>query len=274
MANKHKTLTLDEIEQYRLSHYLTRLLDEIATEFNIEKSKIRVLDFGCGRGLLTAKFLALGYEAYGVDIEEYVLSKGRDALKQLHADPDKHLIKITPGNDTPFPDNFFHLIITRDVLEHVENLDTMLKEYHRIMIPQGKSFHSFIAKWNPREPHLGLRFIHWLPKNWLRYWYLWLSYNKLPYWIEFENLSKKERIAFVYNYSINQTFYRSISEIESSCKKNKLQARFYTNTSPSRLLKLLFPFFYFFPKPTKRFWTWKENTFNTVILYISKPGTL
>jgi hypothetical protein len=51
--------------------------------------------------------------------------------------------------------------------------DALAAELGRIIAAGGGGMHVFPAKWSIVEPHLHVPIVHWLPKNRLRYWYLW-----------------------------------------------------------------------------------------------------
>jgi len=70
------------------------------------------LDVGCGTGKLVYFLRKLGIEAYGIDISEYALERAEKGVKPYLKEGD--IVKI------PYPDNSFDLVVTIDVLEHIE----------------------------------------------------------------------------------------------------------------------------------------------------------
>lgn len=89
-----------------------------------------VLDAGCGDGRV-AQIMGkyLGIRLYGVDISKKGVELAKKAgVKAKIADLSKKI---------PFKDNFFDLVISTEVLEHVIDPDTFLKEIHRILKPNG-----------------------------------------------------------------------------------------------------------------------------------------
>jgi len=69
----------------------------------------KILDFGCAKGYLVYALRLLGYDAWGVDISEYAISK---APKEV-SDYVRHI--------KPYSDNFndFDVILCKDILEHI-----------------------------------------------------------------------------------------------------------------------------------------------------------
>lgn len=70
------------------------------------------LDVGCGTGYLVKFLRRLGIDAYGLEISSQALELADDEVKPFLKKGD--IVKI------PYPDNKFDLVITYDVLEHLE----------------------------------------------------------------------------------------------------------------------------------------------------------
>lgn len=122
----------------------------------------RVLDVGCGRGVLLAEIARRGFEAHGVEIS---------AAAARGADPRAH-VRIAPRlADAAYPDAFFDEVIIWHVLEHLRDPRGTLLEAHRILRPGGKivvavpNFASAQARWaGPAWFHLDLpRHLHHFP---------------------------------------------------------------------------------------------------------------
>ncbi|MCF6240440.1 MAG: class I SAM-dependent methyltransferase [Bacteroidales bacterium] len=106
------------------------LLKKILQEKNINKSQnLNLLDLGCGDGVLL--FLIKKYiqdykfNFYGIDLSEIALETAKD--------------KVIDGNfsksgvyETDFQNNFFDIILSSDVIEHINFPDKMLHEAKRI----------------------------------------------------------------------------------------------------------------------------------------------
>ena len=90
----------------------------------------RVLDLGCGRGILLDR-LAAGFctQGFGVDISRGTLR----ALQSESLHP--HRVVCSEGENLPFPDNSFDMAVTLDVLEHVQNPERVLAEMLRVLKP-------------------------------------------------------------------------------------------------------------------------------------------
>lgn len=214
MSDKHDILTEDDVASRTLRPCFKALLNECALKFGIQCSDVRVLDWGCGRGAMVAKLLELGFDAYGVDVDPEPIRNGRKLFLSRGIVAENRLIKIGEDCQTHFPAGFFHAIISDQVFEHVVNLENFSRECARLTAYGGEGIHVFPARWRPIEPHLQLMFLHWLPKNRLRYIYIRLMLFRVPVWKELSSLAPSGRANAYYIYSIKKTFYRSTHVIE------------------------------------------------------------
>lgn len=123
--------------------------------------RLRVMDFGCGRGGLVGQMRVAGTDAYGVDIDERFIHSGRVLSRMWDVDrPILSLMEV--GGRTIFKDGFFDAVITDQVLEHVADLDALAAEISRILRPGGMVFHRFPGRRLLIEPHYHLPAVHWL----------------------------------------------------------------------------------------------------------------
>lgn len=86
----------------------------------------KVLDVGCGTGQLIRSLRSFGVDAYGVEIS-------KDALEMV--DPDiRQYVKYGDITDLPYKDNEFDLVVTYDVLEHIDKgkLQKAISEMARV----------------------------------------------------------------------------------------------------------------------------------------------
>jgi ubiquinone/menaquinone biosynthesis C-methylase UbiE len=93
----------------------------------------RVLDYGAGEGkyLQLLRKIKPAASLVGVDV------------RTPRTVPDFEFHTVPPGTALPFAANSFDLVVSCDVLEHVEDLDHSLREIHRILRSQG-SFIGFV----------------------------------------------------------------------------------------------------------------------------------
>lgn len=89
----------------------------------------RVLDVGCGRGVMLRAMLDLGHEAHGVEITAEAAA-GADPRAQIRIAPDLA--------DAEYETNSFDAVIMWHVLEHLPNPSQTLEELRRIIRPGGR----------------------------------------------------------------------------------------------------------------------------------------
>src|SRR5207302_6359910 len=91
---------------------------------------LRVLDVGCGGGLLAEEFAGLGCEVVGVDPSEGSLEVAREHAR----DRDLEIRYIRArGEQLPFGDEEFGAVYCCDVLEHVDDVAAAVTEAARVL---------------------------------------------------------------------------------------------------------------------------------------------
>jgi 2-polyprenyl-3-methyl-5-hydroxy-6-metoxy-1,4-benzoquinol methylase len=88
------------------------------------------LDAGCGGGLLLAE-LARHAEAYGVDADAESVALARAAVGDDR-------VQVARLEALPFPDARFDLVMSMDVLEHLDDDRAALRELRRVTRPGGR----------------------------------------------------------------------------------------------------------------------------------------
>lgn len=93
-----------------------------------DKKTIRILDIGCGTGLMMKELEKHG-EVYGLDVSEVAV----EYCKR------RNLNNISLGSveNIPFDDNYFDVVIAMDILEHVENDEGAILEIQRVCKKKG-----------------------------------------------------------------------------------------------------------------------------------------
>ena len=102
-------------------HNLLRLLGAEAG------TRGRVLEIGCGTGANLRQGAGLWPAGVGIDLELRALAHCRD-LTTVHADASKPL---------PFAASVFGAVFILDVLEHLADPDTVVREIDRVLEPKG-----------------------------------------------------------------------------------------------------------------------------------------
>jgi 2-polyprenyl-6-hydroxyphenyl methylase/3-demethylubiquinone-9 3-methyltransferase len=95
---------------------------------------LRVLDVGCGGGLLAERFAQAGAQVAGVDLSLPSLAAALRHSRAGHLAID--YVNAT-GDRLPFKDSAFAVIVSADFLEHVADLDAVVAECARVLEPGG-----------------------------------------------------------------------------------------------------------------------------------------
>jgi SAM-dependent methyltransferase len=148
-----------------------RFVLDFAERYAADTPGARILDFGCGAGRLVASGLAAGLAVSGADVF-YAGSDARAEAAQLGL-LGAAIREIQDGR-LPFEDRTFDLVVNNQVMEHVEDLDAVLAEIHRVLKPGGTVLSLFPSHDVIREGHIGIPFSHWMKKgSRLRLHYTW-----------------------------------------------------------------------------------------------------
>lgn len=104
---------------------------------------LKMLDVGCGGGLLSECFAASGATVTGVD-----LSRSSLVAAKRHGDTRDLAINYVnaTGERLPFPDSSFDAVVTADFLEHVRDLDSVISECARVLKPSGRFLYDTINR--------------------------------------------------------------------------------------------------------------------------------
>ncbi len=92
----------------------------------------RVLEIGCGGGGLMRLLRERGASVMGVDTLDVALRLAHQRLGS------SSLIQIAQDGTLPFCDNAFDAIIAQHVIEHLRDWDAALKEWYRLLKPNGR----------------------------------------------------------------------------------------------------------------------------------------
>lgn len=115
----------------------------------------KILDIGCGNGLIAAYLAAQGNFVTAVDVSDQ---------RDLNAAGDYKFVKIS-NECLPFDPLSFDIVISNHVIEHVDRHTLHVSEIIRVLKPQGLCYLATPNRYFPYEVHYKLPFLHWLPQN-------------------------------------------------------------------------------------------------------------
>ena len=99
----------------------------------LNKSEDRILDIGCGPGVMVKEFLGLGYEFWGVDASPGMIeqcNKNFEHIKGVH-------FSVGDATDLKFPNGSFDLAMCMGVIDRIEKYELAIKEMMRVIKKDG-----------------------------------------------------------------------------------------------------------------------------------------
>ena len=126
---------------------ISYLKDNIIKTFNIQKkdkilSGVKILDIGCGGGLLCEPMSRLGAEVFGMDASEKNIE-----VAKIHAKKSNLNIKYLCSSPEKFKSDLkFDVILNMEIIEHVEDVDFFLKSCTKFLKKNGIMFVATLNK--------------------------------------------------------------------------------------------------------------------------------
>jgi len=168
----------------------------------------RFLEIGSGSGWRSV-ILALGEaEAYG--IEPVAAGVKAATLRAGRYSPLKCEFKEGVAENIPYPDNFFDVAISFQVIEHVQSIEKSLTEMYRVLKPGGVVYIETGNSLWPREEHYRIFWVPYTPK------FIGKIYARLLG----KNPSHLDHVHFIYrNDVLNKMEKAGFKEIEDKFKQ-------------------------------------------------------
>ncbi len=183
---------------------LDYIMRQIATEFDRDTSAtqpfvgIRILDIGCGGGLLCEPMARLGAEVVGADA-----AAGNIPVAQIHAQ--KSDLKIdyrhTTAEDLVTAGEKFDVVLNMEVVEHVADPRAFLAACQQLLQPGGLHICSTINR-NPKSFAMAIvgaeHIMRWLPTG-THEWKKFITPDELFALLEQTGLRPVDRKGFVFD---------------------------------------------------------------------------
>lgn len=173
-------------------------------------SEGKILDYGCGVGDVVLEGRKRNFNIYGVE-KFYGGSNAKEIVEEKGLLG--NFIRELDNDKIPFPDEYFDLVVSNQVFEHVIDLNVVIAEIYRVLKKDGFLLCLFPSVEVIREGHCGIPLSHRITtKHNLRYYWLRL-WRTLGLGYEREFNSPEEWAKYFDDWLSKYTYYRSRSEI-------------------------------------------------------------
>ncbi|MDP6973772.1 MAG: bifunctional 2-polyprenyl-6-hydroxyphenol methylase/3-demethylubiquinol 3-O-methyltransferase UbiG [Gammaproteobacteria bacterium] len=159
----------------------------------------RILDVGCGGGILCESLALEGAEVVGIDLAEAGLEVAK--LHLLESGLDVNYQKITAEEFAESKAETFDIVTCMEMLEHVPEPSSIIKSCSKLVKSQGRVFFSTINR-NPKSYFfaiVGAEYVlNLLPKGTHNY-EKFIRPSEIDIWARRNNLSISSMIGMTYN---------------------------------------------------------------------------
>lgn len=111
-------------------------------KFEVKNGKL--LDAGCGSGVMVQEFLSRGFEVCGIDVSQKMIDEANKFIKN-----DKAHFSVGDVESLNFPADTFDVVVSIGVLDYLEADDAVIKEFKRVLKPGGVAVLSVSNKFSP-----------------------------------------------------------------------------------------------------------------------------
>ena len=189
----------DKDGEFRPLHQINPLRVGFIKERSSMEGK-KVLDVGCGGGILAEALNELGASVTGIDASENTIGVAKTHSKSIGSDV-KYIQNTIEEFTSSYPDERFDVITCLEMLEHVPSPNEIIKSCSSLLKDEGNIFFSTINR-NPRSylfAVIGAEYIlNLLPKGTHDY-EKFIKPSELAKWIRDAGLNSKETIGLSYN---------------------------------------------------------------------------
>lgn len=93
---------------------------------NVLNKEQKILEIGSGKGFLLNHLYRNGYDVIGIDIDQNLINEGKSLYENIP-------LQKASGDNIPFEDKVFDVVMSFDLFEHIKDSDKHLKEVKRVL---------------------------------------------------------------------------------------------------------------------------------------------
>ena len=212
---------LHKFNPVRLEYIKESIIKKFKTRSNNTSLKnIKILDIGCGGGLLCEPLAKLGAEVVGIDASEKNIK-----IAKIHAKRNNLKIKYYCSSPEKFISNKkFDIILNMEIVEHVKDVNIFLKESSKFLKKNGIMFIATLNKTLKSYIFaiIGAEYIlRWLPIG-THDWNMFIRPSTLVEICKKNSLVLDEILGVKYNVVTDEWIISSDNDVNYMAKFNKV----------------------------------------------------
>ena len=212
---------LHKFNPVRLEYIKESIIKKFKTRSNNTSLKnIKILDIGCGGGLLCEPLAKLGAEVVGIDASEKNIK-----IAKIHAKKNNLKIKYYCSSPENFISNKkFDIILNMEIVEHVKDVNIFLKESSKFLKKNGIMFIATLNKTLKSYIFaiIGAEYIlRWLPIG-THDWNMFIRPSTLVEICKKNSLVLEEILGVKYNVVTDEWNISSDNDVNYMAKFNKV----------------------------------------------------
>jgi len=128
---------LHKFNPIRISYIKNNIIETLKPDITKKPlNKVKILDIGCGGGLLSEPMSRLGADVVGIDASERNIE-----IAKLHAKKNNLKIEYVCASPETFKtEDKFDVILNMEIIEHVDNVDLYIKSCQKLLKKNGLMF--------------------------------------------------------------------------------------------------------------------------------------
>jgi len=207
---------LHKLNPVRLEYIIQKICSHYNRNFGSAKALegIKILDIGCGGGLLSIPLSRLGAEVTGLDASEKNIKTATAYAKNNNIEGIKFI--NTTAEELAEAKDKFDVVLNMEVIEHVANVDLFMEKSTELLKKNGLMFVATLNR-TAKSYLLGIigaeYIMHWLPKG----THEWKKFLK-PY--EINQQFEKNKIQFVDSIGLSYNPFSDIFKLSDDLSMN------------------------------------------------------
>jgi SAM-dependent methyltransferase len=139
----------------------SRIRDHILRFLRSHAGPLDVADIGCGAGTHSRVWAEAGHRVHALDVNGPLVELARKRASEAGHDID---FRVGSATALPWPDESMDVCIALELLEHVGDWESCMREFMRVVRPGGALFLTTTSRLCPRQAEFTLPLYSWYPR--------------------------------------------------------------------------------------------------------------